>query len=45
MGVILVDTAVAERLQMGGGEDQLGILELMDDMTTLPSCLAGNVAV
>ncbi len=30
MGVISFDAAVTERLQKGGGEDQLGILELMD---------------
>ncbi len=38
MGVILFDVAVAERLHKGGGEDQLGILELMDGHDNLPSC-------
>ncbi len=39
MGVISVDAAVvAERLQKGGGEDQLGILELMNDMTIRQDC-------
>ena len=38
MGVISVHAVVAERLQKGGGEDQLGILELMNDTTIRQDC-------
>ena len=38
MGVISVHAVVSERLQKGGGEDQLGILELMDDTTIHQDC-------
>jgi hypothetical protein len=38
MGVISVHAVVSERLQKGGGEDQLGILELMNGTTIRQDC-------